>query len=156
MKKTGSNKIFPLLAAMFIALCAGLTSCGDDDWWGGPPDGWDTFNDTRLEGYWRLVQSNSEDVSLSDTNYLYFNGNGRGEYYYLRNGIQNVENTVYYSQDSNSGTSNYQINIQYQYSNPVTMNYWFTHGGSTLWMQWRTGNGAVQTYVYDRINRAPW
>lgn len=48
------------------------------------------------------------------------------------------------------------LRIQYEYSSPVTMNYWFTHGGNTMWMQWRTGNGAVQTYVYDRMDRAPW
>ena len=91
-----------------------------------------------------------------DWNYLYFNGNGRGYYYYLQGGREYTERTVYYSQDSNTGTSRYQINIQYEYSSPVTMNYWFTHGGDTMWMQWRTGNGAVQTYVYDRMNRAPW
>lgn len=139
-------------------MSAGLTSCvGDDDgWWGGPPTGWDTFNDTRLSGYWALVQYNSDPVDADDANYLYFNGNGRGLYYYLQGGRRYTEQTVYYSQDSNTGTSRYQINIQYEYSSPVTMNYWFTHSGNTMWMQWRTGNGAVQTYVYDRIQYAPW
>ena len=66
-------------------MSAGLTSCvGDDDgWWGGPPTGWDTFNDTRLSGYWALVQYNSDPVDADDANYLYFNGNGRGLYYFL-------------------------------------------------------------------------
>ncbi len=98
---------------------------------GSTPAGWDTFNDSRLAGYWGLVQYSSDPVGASDANYLYFNGNGRGYYYYLQGGREYTERTVYYSQDSNTGTSNYQINIQYEYSSPVTMNYWFTHGGNT-------------------------
>ncbi len=158
MHKSGIKGIIPGLLLMSVLLSAGLSSCvvDGDDWWGGPPAGWDTFNDSRLAGYWGLVQYNSDPVGAGDANYLYFNGNGRGYYYYLQGGREYTERTVYYSQDSNTGTSNYQINIQYEYSSPVTMNYWFTHGGNTMWMQWRTGNGAVQTYVYDRMDRAPW
>ncbi len=147
----------PGVLALLLMTAFSFTSCdGDDYWWGGPPDGWDTFNDTRLGGYWALVQYNSVPVDDDDANYLYFDGRGRGLYFYLSNGREMTEQTVYYSQDSNTGTSDYQINIQYQYSNPVTMNYWFTHNGNTLWMQWRTGNGSVQTYVYDRTSNAPW
>lgn len=87
MKKSRLSIIagFTLLLAF---MSAGLTSCvGDDDgWWGGPPTGWDTFNDTRLSGYWALVQYNSDPVDADDANYLYFNGNGRGLYYYLQGG----------------------------------------------------------------------
>lgn len=156
MKHTFFKKVFGLviLSALF---CAGLSSCGDDDsWWSGPPSGWDTFHDSRLDGYWGLSQYNGDSVTSDDANYLYFNGNGRGYYYYLQGGREYTENIVYYCQDSNSGTSNYQINIQYQNSNPSTMNYWFTHDGDTLWMQWSTSGGAVQTYVYDRMSSAPW
>lgn len=157
MENSRFGKVF-IAMALFVAMTVGMTSCDIDDgtWWGGPPMGWDTFNDTRLEGYWGLVQADSYEVDPDDANYLYFNGRGRGLYYYLQAGRRYTEQTVYYSQDSNTGTSDYQINIQYEYSSPVTMNYWFSHGGETLWMQWRSGNGAVHTYVYDRMNRAPW
>lgn len=154
------HKILRMLCAVVIfgGIATLLSSCDleDDGWWGGPPSGWDSNNDTRLSGYWALVQYNSDPVYNSDANYLYFNGRGRGYYYYLQNGRRYTEQIVYYSQNSNTGTSSYQINIQYEFSSPVTMNYWFTHDGNTLWMQWRTGNGSVQTYVYDRTPGAPW
>ena len=146
------------IVAVVALSVTGLTSCinAEGDWWGGPPTGWDTFNDSRLGGYWMLVQYNSDPVYQSDANYLYFNGNGYGYYYYLDNGYREREQLRYWCQGSNTGTSNYQINIQYEYSSPLTTNYWFTHGNNTLWMQWRTSGGRVQTYVYDRINYAPW
>lgn len=147
-----------LLFSAALAFATGLTSCSDydDQWYGTPPYGYGTFNDTRLEGYWQLVQYNSEPVSKSEANYMYFDGDSYGYYYYIDNGYRERERLRYWSQDANSGASNYQINIQYQYSSPVTMSYWFTHGRDVLWMQWTTGGGRVQTYVYDRVNRAPW
>lgn len=156
MKKTLRDVM--MLAAAVLLSATALTGCTDpdDDWWGGPPSGWDTLNDGRLAGYWMLVQYNSEPVSAAEANYMYFNGNGSGYYYYLDNGYREREQLRYWSQYSNSGTSDYQINIQYEYSSPLTTNYWFTHGNNTLWMQWRTSGGRVQTYVYDRIDRAPW
>ncbi len=157
MKKNPHTKRIPLLASLAAVLAITLSSCiiEPDEWWSGPPTGWNTFNDTRLTGHWQLVQYNSEPVYTNDANYLYFNGNGAGLYYYLINGYRQVESIRYWSQNSNSGTSYYQINIQYEYDSPVTENYWFTHGGNTLWFQWRTSQG-VQTSVYDRIPRAPW
>lgn len=160
MKKRFPKIAKSLMAAALVCLLSlSFTSCvgdPDDAWWGGPPYGWDTFNDSRLRGYWGLVQANSEPIGKNDANYLYFNGNGRGFYYYLNRGQQYAERIVYYSQESNTGTSNYQLNIQYEFSNPITVNYWFTHGGNTLWMQWRTNSGNVVTYVYDRWSGAPW
>ena len=55
-----------------------------------------------------------------------------------------------------SGASRFQINIQYEYDSPITTSYWFTHGNNTLWLQWQTSGGRVQTYVYDRVRSAPW
>ena len=134
-----------------------LTGCivSDDDWWGAPPYGYN-YNDPRLAGYWALVQYNSDPVSAADANYMYFSGDGYGYYYYLDNGYREREQLRYWSQQSNSGASNCQINIQYQYSSPLTTSYWFTHGNNTLWMQWQPAGGRVQPYVYDRIDRAPW
>lgn len=144
--------------ALVIMALTTLSSCTDDDgpWWDNPSYGWDTFSDPRLEGYWQLVQFNSDAVSPGAANFMYFNGDGRGYYYYFDNGIRQTERLRYWCQDSYSGASNYQINIQYQYSSPLTTSYWFTHGNNTLWMQWQTAGGRVQTYVYDRINTAPW
>lgn len=145
--------------AVFCTLCIAMTSCyiePDDPWWGPAPSGWNTINDSRLRGYWGLVQSDGINIPSSAANYLFFNGSGRGYYYYWNHGQRYTERTVYYSQDSNTGVSNYQLNIQYEFSNPITVNYWFTNGGNTLWMQWRTYSGQVQTYVYDRWSGAPW
>lgn len=157
MKRKIRISRIPLLTTLAILLTITLSSCvvETDDWWSGPPSGWNTFNDTRLAGHWQLVQYNSDPVYDNDANYLYFNGNGAGLYYYLINGYRQTESIRYWSQNSNSGTSNYQINIQYEFDSPVTENYWFTHNGNTLWFQWRTSRG-VQTSVYDRIPRAPW
>lgn len=157
MKKTVTKRVLWLTALIIVVSC-GLTSCDpdDDDWyWGTPPYGW-SFQDNRLTGYWQLVQYNSDPVYINDANYMYFNGNGGGLFYYLDNGYEMVENMRYYCQDAVNGASNYQINIQYQYSQPLTTNYWFTHGNNTLWMQWQTSGGRVQTYVYDRVRMAPW
>lgn len=156
MKKTLLKSI--VAVALFLLASVSLTSCYSDDdslWWGSPGYGWN-FTDSRLNGYWALVQYNSDPVTPADANYMYFNGNGYGYYYYLDNGYREREQLRYWCQDSNSGASNYQINIQYQYSNPLTTSYWFTHGNNTLWMQWQTAGGRVQTYVYDRIPGAPW
>lgn len=146
------------MSAMALTASCALTSCIDNDgpWWDEPGYGWDSFNDQRLEGYWKLVQYNSDPVSDGAANYMYFNGDGSGYYYYLDNGYRERERLRYWSQDSGNGASRYQINIQYEYSSPLTTSYWFTHSNNTLWLQWQTSGGRVQTYVYDRINYAPW
>jgi hypothetical protein len=156
-----NRRLLHVLGCVGVALVSmiSLTGCVDDDgiWWDNPPYGWDdSFQDRRLTGYWKLVQANSDEVYDNETNYLYFNGNGLGYYYYLDNGYEERERLRYYCQDSNIGASNYQINIQYEYSSPLTTSYWFTHGNNTLWMQWQTGGGRVQTYVYDRVNGVDW
>lgn len=151
--------VIGIVAVVSISVM-GLTSCvetdSDADWWGGPPSGWETFNDPRLGGCWILVQYNSDPVDQYVTDYMYFDGNGYGYYYYYDSGYMERERLRYWSQESYTGTSSYQINIQYEYSSPMTCNYWFTHGDNTLWMQMRTGGGRVQTYVYDRIDYIPW
>lgn len=156
MKKTVLK--FMMAGVLSLLAAVSLTSCtdGDGPWWTYPGYGWDTFNDSRLSGYWQLVQYNSDPVYAGDANYLYFNGNGYGNYYYLRGGGRYREQLRYWCQNSVSGTSSYQINLQYEYSSPVTANYWFTHDNNTLWLQCQTGNGAVQTYVYDRCGGVPW
>lgn len=156
MKRTGKTRVLLVALVTFFSVTL-FTSCDSDDgyWWGTPPYGWN-FQDNRLNGYWQLVQYNSDPVPVNETNYMYFNGNGSGMYYYLDNGDREQEQLRYWCQDAVSGASNYQINIKYEYSSPLTTSYWFTHGANTLWLQWATGGGRVQTYVYDRIDGAPW
>lgn len=145
------------LASLFVASLVTLSACVPVSvWWDEPGPGWDSFQDYRLYGYWQLVQYNSDPVSPSMTNFLYFDGRGAGYYYYYDRGYREREQLRYWCQENYGTTSNYEINIQYQYSSPVTTTYWFTHGDNTLWMQWRTTGGRMETYVYDRINRAPW
>lgn len=141
--------------ALMLTLAVGLSSCESDDYWYDGP-GWnDVFYDRDLNGYWELVQVNSNEVIGSEKNFLYFNGNGRGYYYFWSNGRQYVDNTAYECQYSNTGLSDYQMNLWIGNDRPSTMNYWFTNGYNTMFMQWRE-NGRPVTYVYDRIYRAPW
>ena len=144
-----------------LAMAAGslwLTSCTVGVGWDPtPPYGWDnTFYDSNLTGCWRLTTVNSSYVSGYSVNYLYFNGDGRGEYFYYDDTRPYTENIAYWCQHAVSGSSNYQINVQYESSySPTTMNYWFSDGGHTLWMQWRNSYG-IQTYTYTYEPRIPW
>ena len=76
------------LTAAGVILAAGLsftlTGCAIDVGWNPtPPHGWNsTFYDQALDGCWRLESINSQYVGGYDVNYLYFNGDGRGEYLY--------------------------------------------------------------------------
>lgn len=141
--------------AMVLGMSMTLTSCESDDYWYDGP-GWDNgFYDRNLTGFWELVQVDSHAAMGYDKNYLFFDGRGYGTYFYWERGSRYEMPTYYDCQYSNSGTSDYQMNLQYGNGYPTTINYWFTNGGLTLWMQWREG-GRVITYVYDRINGAPW
>lgn len=141
------------LALILLPLLSSCTS--DPDWWDYPGDNW-SYTDPRLTGNWELVQYNSDYVPENETNFLTFDGRGYGYYTYYDRGYIQHEQLRYWCQNAYNGASNYQINIQYEYSAPLTTNYWFTHNNNTLWMQWQTGGGRVQTYVYDRINTIPW
>lgn len=147
-----------LYLSLAVMSLIAFSSCDSDPdyWWDEPGNPPGAFNDSRLTGYWQLVQYNSDAVPANEANYMYFNGNGRGYYYYLSNGQKQVETIRYRSIDTGTGASNYMLDINYQYSNPLSTSYWFTHGDDVLWMQWQTGNNRVQTYVYDRIDGAPW
>lgn len=155
------NRYLPLLASLLIAIAASLTitSCYDDDWSPGPPSSWgSTFYDSALTGNWELVQVNGSAVRGDEANYLSFNGSGRGYYYYYHNGALYRERTAYWCEQVpyvSSGSSAYEINIQYESGNAATMSYWFTDRGDTLWMQWRT-NGGIVSYVYRYVGSIPY
>lgn len=148
-----------LMGLMLVMMGVGLTGCYVDAGWDPlPPDNWNnTFYDSRLTGYWELYSINNRYVSGDAVNYLYFNGDGRGRYYYYQNGMRYWENTAYWCQNAYSGNSNYQINLQYQTTgSPTTMNYWFVDGQRYLYMQWYNSYG-WQTYVYVFYPYgAPW
>lgn len=153
------KKLWKIMSIALLAIAGmfSLTSCdGDDDyWWSGPPYGWDSFNDTRLNGYWALRVANSMPVSADQANYYYFN-NGRGEYYWLENGYEEDEDIRYWCQQGD-GSTNYQINIQYEGRSPSTLNYQLENHGNTLMIQWYDSNvGKSIVYYYDRIGGAPW
>ncbi|MCM1377990.1 MAG: hypothetical protein NC097_01540 [Clostridium sp.] len=158
MKRHVSSRILAGLVLTILATLSSLcfTSCDDDDYYWNPypPNGWDnTFYDSRLNGYWELVSTNSIAIGAYDTNWLFFNGSGRGVYYYYLNSERYSENTAYWCQVS-GGPSTYQINLQYENGQASTMSYWFD-GPSVLYMQWRNQSG-LQTYVYRRVAYAPW
>ncbi len=133
-----------------------LTSCDVEPWNPYPPNNWtNNFYDSRLNGYWVLESINNRPVTIYDTNYLFFNGSGRGVYYYYLNNHRYTQTMAYWCQDSGSGASRYQINIQYAGNGQAsTMNYWFS-GRSYLYMQWYNQSG-LQTYVYRSYPAAPW
>lgn len=140
---------------MMLPMLSGCGYVDYDGWNPEPPYGWDnTFCDQDLTGCWQLYQINSEYVSGDAVNFMQFNGDGRGYYYYYDRGYREEERIAYWCQHSVSGSSALQVNIQYEYGRPSTMNYWFTDR-YTLWMQWRNSYG-VQTYVYKEVPRAPW
>ncbi len=151
MKKTYS--LIAILAA--VMLSATLVSC-DDGWVPAPgPGPGNTFYDYSLTGCWELYQVNSTPVLPSEMNWMEFNGNGRGWYYYLRNGAPYEERMNYWCEYSYNSVSDYQINISYGNGSPTTMNYWFTHGGNYLWMQWYSYNHGTTTYVYRSVSGLP-
>lgn len=159
--ETAMKKKIPLLlvATILISVTSlfGLTSCDSDTVWSPvPPAGWSgAFADSRLTGTWQLVEANGRPVGGYDVNYLSFYGNSRGRYYYYNNGFRDSEEMAYWSQRSTNGASAWQLNLQYQYSSPTTVNYWFSNGGNYLWMQWGTGGGVV-TYIYQLVAAPGW
>lgn len=150
------KKTYPFLLALAAILASlSLTSC-DDGWEPGPPPGYSDFYDSALIGLWELVEINGAAVPPDRVNCLEFNGNGRGWYYYLERGVPYEEHMSYWCQISNNGYSDYQVNVSYSGSTPTTMNYWFTHGGNYLYMQWYTYSHGTMTYVYRSVSSLPY
>lgn len=140
-------------ALLAFAMSSLLTSCGTD-WYGPQPPV--NFYDSRLTGYWQLVQINGYSVSGYNTNYMYFNGYGNGTYYYYQNNRRYYESLQYWCQENRYSSSAYQVNILYQSSyDASTMDYWFTNGTNALYLRWYDRNGTT-TYLYTRYPGAPW
>lgn len=142
--------------SLLAALLATLALTGCNDWEPGPPPYNNNFYDRALNGAWELVQINSTPVNPGEANFLDFYGNGRGSYYYYRNGALYRERMSYWCQYSyGSGASDYLINIAYGPDAPTTMSYWWTDGGNRLWMQWMADRGPV-TYIYAPVRSVPY
>lgn len=145
-----------LLAVLSLWAISAFTSCSDDSgyWVGAPPQGWNVYYDSRLNGDWQLIQANGRDVTGDATNYLEFFGDGVGRYSYYSNGRLYSERTNYWCNKAYSAGSNMQMNIKYESGQAATMLYWFTDNANLLWMSWSTGSGTV-TYVYRYLQRIP-
>ncbi|MCM1291919.1 MAG: hypothetical protein NC201_07895 [Prevotella sp.] len=145
-----------MVLMLMLAPAFMLTSCGDDVWSPGPPPyDWDnTFFDSRITGAWRLISADGRPVTGTAANYMEFYGNGKGLYTYWDNGELYSERMGYWCEAPYGSYSDYQINIQYEYSSPVTMSYWLT-GNNVLYMRWFTTNGTTVTYAYERTNTIP-
>lgn len=140
------------IMAMILGISLSLTSCIVD--YG--PGGYGNYSDSRLTGFWQLVQVNGVAITGTNVNYMYFNGQGNGNYYYFQNNRRYTERLQYWCTASNGYYQDYELNILYQYSSsPTSMTYWFTNGGNALYMQWYE-NGRPQTYLYTRYPGAPW
>lgn len=146
------KSLLPLLASLLLMVA--IQGCGpvNNNWY--PVDNND-YADPNLTGTWILVQYNSDNIPLNEANWLYFDGRFRGYYYYYQGGRPCTQQIRYWNQYYSGSNRNY-ISIQYADGGSMEGNYWFTHGGNTLWIQWTDRGGFVQTYVYDRVNNAPW
>ena len=153
MKTSVVTKLNRGAMALMLMTVMLLSSCGDVDVIAPGIGG--GYDDPRLEGYWQLVNVNGRPVGGYESNFLEFYGDGYGKYYYYRNGTPRSERISYWSQLSNYGYSDYQINIRYQSGQASTMNYWFTDGGRTLCMRWNSADG-VYTYAYARVSGIGW
>lgn len=146
MKKTLLT-ITMTLVALLGAI--GLSGCGDDDGtWGD-----NIYYDPALRGSWQLVQVNGQNVGGYDTNYLTFYGRGSGLYYFFSNGYLVREQTSYWCAE---GYTRDTITINYADGQTSTMNYWFSAGGSSLWMQWQTLSGQTVLYRYVLVSSVPY
>lgn len=145
MKKT----IRLLLSALVVAMSGLFTSCYHE--WGGPQPPLNYY-DSRLTGYWQLAYINDYPVSRYEVNYLYFDGYGRGEYFFYDYNRPVVDRLEYWCDDYGSP----QITIQYesQYY-PSTMYYWFGNRGNELYLEWYNGP-YPRTYTYIRYYSYPW
>lgn len=150
------KKLYTLLLSLIAITSVGMFTSCDDGWVPGPgPGPGNDFYDGALNGFWELYQVNGSIVAPDRINYLEFNGNGRGWYYYYRNGAPLEERISYWCQYSGNSTSDYQINIRYENGSAATMAYWFTHNGNYLWMQWYAYNQGTTTYVYRSVSGFP-
>lgn len=154
MKRNLRRYLNSLLVAGALACSSMLTSCVvsvGDDW---QPDYDRYFYDTYLFGVWELWSINGAVVPDNQLNWLEFNSNGRGYYYYYQYGRPMTTPLRYDCRYSSDRYSNTVINIQY-YGDayPTSMYYWFT--GDRLTMQW-VDRGRVTTYEYIPVDYAPW
>lgn len=135
-----------------------LTSCivVNDPWDGDGGYVNNIYYDSYLTGVWQLYSVNGSPVGGTQTNWLQFNGNGRGYYFYFNYGNRMVMNMNYECMDgyNNYYGSNTILNLYYGNDlNPQSMYYWYE--GNSLVMQW-SDRYQTTTYVYRAVPNAPW
>lgn len=150
LKRFLKKSVLPMMFGTMLV--AGLNSCDNEEW----NDLDSYFYDSRLKGYWQLVEVNGEAVDGYSVDFMSFNGGGQGELYYYVNTDEELENLQYTCQESVNDVSEYQINIMYDNSStPKTMNYTFDNDNQTLHLLW-IDNGVPMDYTYTAYPYEPW
>lgn len=137
------KKLYTLLSMLCVGLALCLTSC-DDDYYTPYPN----QIDKDLLGTWELYSADGNRVYDYQVNWLEFNRNGQGYYYYYDDGRQYsmwLDYTVRYYGGGN------QLYIEYQDGSSVSMNYWFNSNATYLYTQWYE-NGRSHTYTYRYVS----
>lgn len=143
-----------LLLSLSALLMLVMSSCIQTPSWNQP-----TFYDSRLYGYWELVQINGYPTTGYDVNYMYFNGNGAGLYYYYDRGYRYDERLTYYCTKTGYSGGYNELVIQYQnsYNGPTAVDYYFSNSGNVLYMEWYDSYSRRNViYTYSRINNFYW
>lgn len=135
------TKLTLLLAGICLSLS--FTGCDDEPY---PPygPGNGSFLDQNLEGEWELYTVDGQPVYGRNVNYLDFDDDGDGTYYYYQNGREMEEDFIFWCY---SYGDDWYLHIDYQYSPDSDMIYWFENNFNYLYLQWWNGNRNV-TYCY--------
>lgn len=140
-----NNKFYKSVLFTFIAFLSLsiFSSCEEDDVY--------YDYDYNLTGYWMLVEDDYGYVPEDETNFLYFNGNGFGSYFYYDRGRLYEMRLNYWCMANPYPGQDDELNIEYEDGTGATMNYWFERNYNFLTLSWYTDRGR-ETYVYQRVN----
>lgn len=141
------KKTYTLLMLLVLSLCVGLSSCDDDIY--GPPG---TNYDSALVGTWELYSADGSPVYGYQVNWLQFNRNGTGSYYFYQDGRQ-YEMGLYWGVDWYAGSK--ELYIDYNDGRSASMDYWFNSNATYLYTQWYE-RGYRHTYVYRYVDGPAW
>lgn len=151
------KNLYTRLALLATAIIFSLTAVSCDDEWDDWGDDWGqsgSWIDRNLIGTWELYQVNGDIVDDGEENYMQFNRNGYGWYYYYRYG-QPIKEKIRFWCDYTNNPSINQVNIIYANGDRSSINYWFS--GQRLYMQWYDENyGGNVTYMYRNVDSLPY
>lgn len=141
------KKTYALLALLIMAVCVGFTSCDDDIY--GPPG---QSYDPDLLGTWELYSADGVPVYGYQVNWLEFNRNGTGTYYYYHNGRE-YSMGLYWGVDWYGGEQ--ELYIDYNDGSSASMYYWFNSNATFLYTEWYE-RGYRHTYIYRYVDYPAW